>query len=116
MNIDNGYLTGAVFIDLHKAFDTVDHTRLLSKLPAYDIIGRELRWFESYLFNRKHFVAFDNIKSDVESIVCGVPQGSILGPILFRLLINDIGLQLEKCSVTLYADDTVIFTSGKTVQ
>ena len=113
MNIDKGYLTGAVFIDLRKAFDTVDHARLLSKLPAYGIIGRELRWFESYLFNRKRFVVFDNIRSDVESIVCGVPQGSILGPILFSLLINDIGLQLEKCSVILHADDTVIFPPGK---
>ena len=113
MNIDKGYLTGAVFIDLRKAFDTVDHARLLSKLPAYGIIGKELRWLESYLFNRKHFVVFDRIRSDVKSINCGVPQGSILGPILFSLLINDIGLQLEKCSVILYADDTVIFASGK---
>ena len=68
---------------------------------------------QSYLFNRKYFVVFDRIRSDVKSIVCGVPQGSILGPILFSLPINDIGLQLEKCSVILYADDTVIFASGK---
>ena len=116
MSIDKGYLTGAIFIDLRKAFDTVDHATLLSNLPAYGINGRELRWIESYLFNRKHFVVFDRISSDVESTAYGVPQGSILGPILFSLLINDIGLQLEKCSVMLYADDTVIFTAGKTVQ
>ena len=113
MNIDKGYLTGAVFTDLHKAFDTVDHARLLSKLPAYGISGRELRWLESYLFNRKYFVVFDRVGSDAKSIVCRVPQGSILGPILLSLLINDIDLQLEKHSVILYADDTVIFTSGK---
>ena len=82
----------------------------LSELPTYGIIGRELRWLESYLLNRKHFVVFDKIISDVESIVCGVPRGSILGPVLFSLLINNIGLQFR---VILYADDTVIFTSEK---
>ena len=86
MNIDKGYLTGAVFIDLRKAFDTADHARPLSKPAVYGIIGKELRSLDSYLFNRKHFV----VKSVVKSIVCGVPQGSILGPILFSLLINDI--------------------------
>ena len=100
MKIDKGYLTGAVFIDLRKAFDTIDHERLLSKLPAYGIIGRELRWLESYLFNRKHLVVFDRIRSDVKSVVSGVHQDSMLGPILFSLQINDIGLQLEMCSVT----------------
>ena len=71
MNIDKGYLTGTVFIDLRKPFDTVDHARLLSKLPAYGIIGRELRWLESYLFNKKHFVVFDRIRSDVNQLFVG---------------------------------------------
>ena len=111
--MDKGLLTGAVFIDLKKAFDTVDHARLLSKLPAYGIIGTELHWFESYLFNRKHFVVLDGVKSEEESVICGVPQGSILGPLLFSLLINDIDLQLKKSNIILYADDNVIFTSDK---
>ena len=68
MNIDKGYLTLTVFIYLCKAFDTIDHGRLLSKLPVYGILGRELGWFESYLFTIKHFVVFDNIRSEVESI------------------------------------------------
>eukprot|EP00112_Aurelia_sp_Birch-Aquarium-sp1_P020323 Seg521.5 transcript_id=Seg521.5/GoldUCD/mRNA.D3Y31 product="putative RNA-directed DNA polymerase from transposon BS" protein_id=Seg521.5/GoldUCD/D3Y31 len=113
MCMDKGLLTGAVFVDLRKAFDTVDHARVLSMLPAYGIIERELNWFESYLFNRKHFVVFDGIKSKEESVTCGVPQGSILGPLLFSLLINYINLQLNNSSIILYADDTVIFTSDK---
>ena len=108
MNIDKGYLTGEVFVDLWEVFDTIHHAKLVSKLPAYGIIGRELTWFEIYLFDRKNFVVFDRIRSDVESIVCGVSQGSILGLLLFSRLINDISLQLEKCSVILYADDSYI--------
>ena len=75
MWMDKGLLTGAVFIDLWKAFDTVDHAQLLSKLPAYKITGRELHWLESYLFYQKHFFVFDGVKSEEESVTCGVPQG-----------------------------------------
>ena len=78
MNFDKGYLTGALFIDLPKAFDTVDRTSFLLKLPAYGIIGRELRWLESLQFDRKHFVVFDRIRSDLDSIACGEPQGLII--------------------------------------
>ena len=80
-------MTGAVFVDLRKAFDTVDHARLLSKLTIYGIRNEELLWFEDYLFNRTQFVAFDGIESLVQPIFCGVPQGSILGLLLFVLLI-----------------------------
>ena len=115
MWMDKGLLTGAMFIDLRKAFDTVDHARLLLKLPAYGITGirNNLHWFESYLFNRRHLVVFDGVKSAEESVTCGVPQGSILGPLLFSFLINGIDLQLKKSNIILYADDTVIFTSDK---
>ena len=76
MNIDKRYLTGAVFVDHHKAFETVDHARLLSKLPPYSIIGRELRWFEIYLFKTE--TISDRVRSDTESSICMAPQGSIL--------------------------------------
>ena len=109
--MDNGEYTGAVFVDLKKAFDTVDHGCLLSKLSSYGIKGRELSWFESYLSDRKQFVSVKNSSSERKFVMCGVPQGSILGPLLFILLINDIELQLKHCSILLYADDTVIFTA-----
>ena len=85
-------MTGAVFVDLRKAFDAVDHARLLSKLSIYahGIKSKELNWFESYLFDRKHFVTCNSVQSKVQSVSCGVPQGSILGPLLFVVLINNI--------------------------
>ena len=107
-------MTGAVFIDLRKAFDTVDHARLLSKLPIYGIKNKELCWFESYLFGRKQIVSYDGALSEIQAISCGVPQGSILGPLLFTLLINDIDKNLRKCEMTLYADDSVLYVGGKT--
>ena len=81
----------------------------------YGIKGKELVWFESYLFNRKQLVFYAGIKSEVQTIVCGVPQGSILGPLLFTMLINDIEFQLQKCDIILYADDIVIFMANKIV-
>ena len=107
-------MTGAVFIDLRKAFDTVDHARLLSKLPIYSIKSKELCWFESYLFGRKQIVSYDGALSEIQTISCGVPQGSILGPLLFTLLINDIDENLRQCEMTLYADDSVLYVAGKT--
>lgn len=81
-NIDKGLMTGAVFLDLRKAFDTVDHSRIISKLPLYGIRDKELAWLESYLFGRKQFVQYDGYRSETQYIPCGVPQGSILGPLL----------------------------------
>ena len=114
-NMDKGNITGAVFVDLHKAFDTVDHAGLL-KLKHYGVEHRELSWFESCLSNRKQFVSYDGTESECQTITCGVPQESILGPLLIIILINDIDNQLENCEIILYADDTVIFTSGKTCE
>ena len=81
--MDNGEYTGAIFVDLENDFDTIDHGCLLSKLPSFGIKGRELSWFESYLFDRKHFVSLENFSSERKSVLCSVPQGSILGPLLF---------------------------------
>ena len=111
--MDKGKLTGAVFVDLRKAFDTINHATLIAKLPTYRVHVKELTWFESYLFNRQQFVSSQVICSQRQPIRCGVPQGSILGSLLFTIVINDITEQVKECRILLYADDTVIFTSDK---
>ena len=79
-----------VLVDLKKAFDTIDHSLLIRKLEFYGIRGKALSWVKSYLDNRKQYVHFDGVNSSLLKILCGVPQGSILGPNLFILYINDI--------------------------
>ena len=110
--MDKGHLTGSLYIDLCKAFDTVNHGRLLAKLQLYGIEEQELLWLESYLFGRHQSVCFENTFSTSNVVTCGVPQGSILGPLLFVLYVNDLHTELEHCRVLMYADDTVIFYSN----
>ena len=112
-NMDNGRYTGAVYIDLRKAFDTVDHATLLSKLPKYGIKGLEHDWFVDYLFGRQQLVQFIDNLSEKEFVSAGVPQGSILGPLLFLLHVNDIVYSLNKSEMLLYADDMVLFLGDK---
>ena len=107
--MDKGKLTGSLYLDLRKAFDTVNHGKLLSKLELYGIKGTELLWFRNYLFGRQQSVCFEHIYSSKQYITCGVPQGSILGPLLFVIYVNDLHLTLESCNIMMYADDTVIY-------
>ncbi len=110
--LDSGDLIGAIFIDLKKAFDLVDHYLLLDKLYAVGFSKNSLLWFNSYLHNRKQCVVVQGKLSDLFIHERGVPQGSILGPLLFSIFINDLPLILSHCSVHLNADDTVIYVSN----
>ena len=101
-----------MFIDLKKAFDTIDHSILCKKLYHYGIRGVASDWVKSYLSKRNQYVEIDGICSDKKQIVCGVPQGSILGPILFLLYINDMANVSDKLRFILFADDT-FFTLEK---
>ena len=108
-SIDNSQLTCGIFIDLSKAFDTVDHNILLGKLEHYGIRGNALKLFKSYLSNRNQYTVTENNKSQISNIECGVPQGSVLGPLFFILFINDLPNCCPLGKVRIFADDTNVF-------
>ena len=110
--MDNGLFTGIVLIDLQKAFDTVDHEILLLKLEAIGMNKMSVDWFHSYLSSRKQYVEINGVESERQSVVCGVPQGSILGPLLFSIYVNDM-VQSVDCELLLYADDSALVISDK---
>ena len=112
-SLDSGDILIGVFLDQKKAFDTVNHHILLKKLFSYGIIGTILKWFESYLTDRLQFVTFDGTQSEVKSVKCGVPQGSILGPLLFIIYMNDLYNVSKFIFSILYADDTCVLLNGK---
>ena len=110
--LENGDCVIGIFLDFSKAFDTVDHIILLQKMDLYGIQDNTISWFENYLSNRKQYVTYNGIKSQTEKINCGVPQGSILGPLLFLIYINDLSTVSEACMSILFADDTNMFFTG----
>lgn len=115
VNIDNKQIALGIFIDLKKAFDTVSHSLLIQKLRALGIAGTALDILKSYLTNRHQIVKIQNHQSELKAITCGVPQGSILGPLLFLIYINNINELGLKGDITLYADDTSLFYFGNSI-
>ena len=109
---DNSEMVGATFIELRKAFDTVDHSLLCGKLERYGARNDKLRWFVSYFAGRKQFCRVNGTDSQVNAVNIGVPQGSCLGPLLFFVYINDLPKVIENCTVAMYADDTDLYYRG----
>ena len=112
-SVDNKEFGCGIFIDLKKAFDTVNHSILLLKLYHYGVRGKAYEWFQSYLSNRKQFVCVNGHDSDSLSLTCGVPQGSVLGPLPFLLYVNDLPNTSSLLTFHLFADDTNIYYSCK---
>ena len=109
-SLDNGQLVGLVLVDFKKkAFDSVDHKILLQKLKIYNMSDTYVNRFSSYLLNRTQRVSVNNVFSEHRYICCGVPQGSILGPLLFLMFINDLPVYTNDVTTDLYADDTTLF-------
>ena len=112
-SLDNRKIGCGIFVDLQKAFDTVNHNILLMKLENYGIRGTILCWFESYLSGRQQYVSVNGFNSNNLSINCGVPQGSVLGPLLFLICINDLPNSASKLTFYLFADDTNIYCEAE---
>ena len=108
--------TLGIFIDLPKAFDTVDHEILISKLEYYGIKGKTLKWLKSYLSERKQCISYSDAgKTSMCSIICGIPEGSLLGPLLFLIYVNDLHKASSILKPVMFADDTDLFLSNKDI-
>jgi len=110
--MDKDQVSGLVFIDYKKAIDLIDHDKLLSKLEAYGVACKELLLFKDYLKGRAQSVVIDGVQSEYRLITHGVPQGSVLGPLLFITLVNDLPQAVTRSIVDIYADDTTLSTSA----
>lgn len=113
--MEKGNIILAIFLDLKRAFETIDRQRLILKLKKYGIVGKELDWFISYLANRTQCTTYSGTTSRRLEIEYGVPQGAKLSSLLFLLYINDIGNSIKKCKIVLFADDTLIYVCSPSI-
>ena len=114
--LDHNMLTCGIFLDFSKAFDTINHQILLSKMFKYGVSGTPFTWYSSYLSGRKQYVKIGNVESSLKPITCGVPQGSTLGPLLFLLYVNDLPNSSCRLKFRIFADDTNILYSSKNIK
>ena len=114
--MDSGNLTGTVLLDFSKAFDLVSHNILIHKLKVYKFSEQTLTLLKSYLLDRKQEVRIGKSTSEKRNILAGVPQGSVLGPLLFILFINDLPLHIEHSNIDIFADDATLHNSSKDIR
>ena len=114
--MDGGKVTGMLFLDISKAFDSIDHKILLGKFEHLGLLARSLRWFKLYLSDRRQCVYINGEVSETHPVDLGVPQGSILGPLLFNVYINSLPTAVTKSELILYADDAVLVFAASTPQ
>ena len=114
-NLDEGNIGCGIFVDLQKAFNTVEHDILLSKLEHYGVCGLANEWFKSYLSNRKQYVSINGYDSNLADVKFDVPQGSVLGPLLFLIYINDLNQTLKFSKAHHFADDTNLIHFSRSV-
>ena len=110
-NIEKKQVTALTLLDMSKAFDGINHPILLAKMMRYGIKGTELNWFKTYLSNRSQRVRIGNEMSPNLNVHYGVPQGSILGPLLFLIAVNDLPSTVQHCDITMFADDVQLRAS-----
>ena len=110
--IDNNLYSCGVFLEFFKAFHTVNHTILHEKMERYGIRGESLQFFANYLANRQQYVQMRNTVSSEQTMTCGIPQGSSLGPVLFFIYINDLPNCSSALTFRIFADDTNVFASA----
>ena len=114
-NMSDGNLTAVCSFDITQCFDTINHSILLKKMEYYGLQSENIKWFKSYLNEREQMVSCHNTLSGKSTISIGVPQGSVLGPLLFLIYVNDINRHVHLGACNWYADDTLVYCSGSTM-